>query len=157
VINSFHAYGFEHIEETLWRSGPTAISFRTDTYGDTDSFEIDVSNLQNATIRVSGTIDGYVKVGNPLDGNPFVHCPKFDISVSGTELMEKGRVRLDLGGTELYVAIERIADAAMSRDVGGTFEIEPVNGPHGFRPVYLQGLQIDGATAWTSAMYIHFA
>ncbi len=156
VINSFNAYGFEHIEETLRRSGPTTLEFRTDTYGDTDSFEIDISNLENARLRVSGTIDGYVKVGNPLDGNPFVHCPEFDCEVSGAELLEKGGVRVELGGTDLYIAIERISDLAMNRDVSGTFQIEPENGPHGFRPVYLQGMQVDGATAWTSAMYIKF-
>ncbi len=157
VINSFHAYGFEHIEETIWRAGPTEIGFRTDTYGDTDSFEMDISNLEHAKIRVSGTIDGYVKVGNPLDGNPFVHCPNFDVEVSGAQLMETSRVRTELGGTDICIAIERIADQAMPRDVSGSFSIEPVNGNHGFRPVYLQGMQIDGATAWTSAMYIQFA
>ena len=157
VINSYNAYGFEHIEETLWRSGPTTIEFRTDTYGDTDSFEMDISNLEHATIRVFGTIDGYVKVGNPLDGNPFVHCPNFDCQVSGAELMEKGRVRMELGGADIFVAIERISDSTMCRDVSGTFDIEPENGPHGFRPVYLQGMQVDGATAWTSAMYIKFS
>ena len=156
VINSFNAYGFEHIEETVWRAGPTKIGFRTDTYGDTDSFEIDISNLERASIRVSGTIDGYVKVGNPLDGNPFVHCPQFDFEVSGADLMEKGGVRKELGGTDIFVAIERISDAAMPRDVCGSFEIDADNGPHGFRPVYIQGQQVDGATAWTSAMYIEF-
>ena len=157
VINSFNAYGFEHIEENLWRAGPTRLGFRTDTYGDTDSFEIDISNLENASIRVFGTIDGYVKVGNPLDGNPFVHCPEFDCQVSGKDLMDTGQVKVDLGGTEIAVTIDRIADIGMPRDAGGTFEIDPVNGPHGFRPVYLRGMQIDGATAWTSAMYIRFS
>ena len=156
VINSFNAYGFEHIEENAWRAGPTKIGFRTDTYGDTDTFEIDISNLARASIRVSGTIDGYVKVGNPLDGNPFVHCPEFDFEVTGAELLEKGGVRMELGGTEMFIAIERIADAAMPRDVSGSFEIDASNGPHGFRPVYLQSQQIDGAKAWTSAMYIEF-
>ena len=156
VINSFNAYGLEHIEETVWRAAPTKIGFRTDTYGDADTIEIDVSNLAGATIRVSGTIDGYVKVGNPLDGNPFVHCPEFDWQVSGAELMEKGALRKDLGGTELFLAIERIADAPMPRDVSGTIEIDAVNGPHGFRPVYLQGRQIDDAKAWTSALFIEF-
>ena len=94
---------------------------------------------KHATIRVFGTIDGYVKVGNPLDGNPFVHCPEFDFQVSGAELMDKGRVRMELGGADIFVAIERISDSAMCRDVSGTFEIEPENGPHGFRPVYLAG------------------
>ena len=136
---------------------PTKIGFRTDTYGDADTIEIDISNLAGSTIRVSGTIDGYVKVGNPLDGNPFVHCPEFDWQVSGSELMEKGVLRKDLGGTELFLAVERIADVPMPRDVSGSIEIDAVNGPHGFRPVYLQGRQIDDAKVWTSALFIEFA
>lgn len=156
VINGFGAYGLEHLEETVWRAGPTKIGFRTDTYGDADTVEIDVSNLASSTITVSGTIDGYVKVGNPLDGNPFVHCPEFSLAVCGAELMEKGSVRKELGGTELFVAIERISEAPMPRDVAGSFEVQPGNGPHGFRPVFLQGRQIDDGKAWTSAMYINF-
>ena len=96
-------------------------------------------------------------MGNPLDGNPFVHCPEFDVEVSGTELLENGSVRKELGGTEMFVAIERISDSAMPRDVTGSIEIDPNNGPHGFRPVYFQGRQIDDAKAWTSAMYIDFS
>ncbi len=157
VINSFNGRGLEHLEETVWRSGPTSIGFRTDTYGDADSVEVDVSNLSRCKIRVAGTIDGYVKVGNPLEGNPFVHCPEFELEVSGAELMEKGAVRKELGGTELFVAVERISDGEMPRDVSGAFELDPQNGPHGFRPIYLQGRQVDDGKAWTSAMYIAFA
>jgi len=40
---------------------------------------------------------------------------------------------------------------------GGSLEIEPGNDPHGFRPVYFYGRQIDDAKAWTSAMFIEFA
>jgi len=156
VINSFNAHGLEHIEETVWRAGPTRIGFRTDTYGDADAIEIDVSNLEHAVIRVAGTIDGYVKVGNPLDGNPFVHCPEFEFEISGAELLENGGVRKELGGTEIFVAIERISDTAMPRDVEGSFEVDAKNGPHGFRPLYLQGRQVDDGKAWTSAMYITF-
>ena len=156
IINAFNAYGLEHKEETVWRASPTEIGFRTDTYGDADTIEIDLANLANANIKVSGEIHGYVKVGNPLDGNPFVHCPEFSLEISGAELMEKGAVQKELGGTELFVAIERISEAPMPRDVAGSFEVQPQNGPHGFRPVFLQGRQIDDGKVWTSAMYFNF-
>ena len=156
VINGFAGRGFEHQEESCWRAGPTRIGFRTDTYGDADCVEIDVSNLAECRITVSGTIDGYVKVGNPLDGNPFVHCPSFDWEVSGAQLLAEGGLRRDLGGTEVFLAIERISDRPMPRDVSGSVEIAPENGPHGFRPVYFQGRQVDDGKAWTSAMYITF-
>ena len=157
VINRFRGYGFEHNEETCWRQSATAIGFASDTYGDTDAIEIDLSGLAHATITVRGTIDGYVKVGNPLDGNPFVHCPEFELTVSGADLLAgDGSVRKDLGGTELFVSVDRISDRDMPRDVTGTLEIDPVNGPAGFRPVYLMGRQVDDAKVWTSAMFITF-
>ena len=156
VINGFRGLGFEHHEETCWRAGPTQIGFRSDTYGDADAVEIDISNLAQCAIRIEGSIDGYVKVGNPLDGNPFVHCPQFSLEVSGRELLEKSSVRKELGGADLFVALERLSDHAMPRDVQGALDIDPHNGPHGFRPVYLVGRQIDDAKVWTSAMFITF-
>jgi hypothetical protein len=156
TINDFVGGGFEHPEESVWRAGPTDIGFRTDTYGDSDCAVIDVSNLARCRIRVSGRIDAYVKVGNPLEGNPFVHCPSFDWEVSGAELLQAGALRRELGGTELFLSIERVTDSALPRDVGGSIEITPVNGPHGFRPVYFYGRQADDAKAWTSAMFITF-
>lgn len=95
-------------------------------------------------------------MGNPLDGNPFVHCPDFSWEVSGKELIQAGTHRKKLGGTELFLAIERMSDQAMPRDVSGTLDIEPQNGPNGFRPVYLAGRQVDDAKVWTSAMFINF-
>lgn len=156
VINQYFARGFEHKEEACWRSDATEIGFRADTYGDAESIEIDVSNLAHCRIRLTGTIDGYVKVGNPLDGNPWVHCPSFDWIVSGAELLEHGRLRKELGGAEVFLAVERVADAPMPRDVSGTLEVKPANGPHGFRPIYFLARQVDDAKVWTSAMFIEF-
>ena len=156
TINAFAGNGFEHPEESVWRAGPTEIGFRTDTYGDADGVVIDVDNLARCRIRVAGRIDSYVKVGNPLDGNPFVHCPTFDWEVSGADLLESGSLRRDLGGTQLFLAVERMTEAALPRDVRGVLEIQPANGPHGFRPVYFYGRQSDDAKVWTSAMFIEF-
>jgi hypothetical protein len=156
TIHAFSGGGFEHPEESVWRAGPTDLGFRTDTYGDADRAVIDVGNLAACRIRVAGRIDSYSKVGNPLDGNPFVHCPTFDWEVSGAELLRGGTLRRELGGTELFLAIERVTDAELPREVRGSLEIEPQNGPHGFRPVYFHGRQSDDAKVWTSAMFITF-
>ena len=156
IIHSFNAQGLEHKEETVWRAGATKIGFRTDTYGDTDAVEIEMSHLAQSTIKVSGQIHGYVKVGNPLDGNPFIHCPEFEMEVSGADLLENGIIRKELGGIDLFVAVERMADKDMPRDVSGSFAVDPINGPHGHRPIWLQGRQRDDGKAWTSAMYITF-
>jgi hypothetical protein len=157
TINAFAGGGFEHPEESCWRSGPTEVAFRSDTYGDADSIVLDLSNLAHCRIRIAGRIDSYVKVGDPLAGNPFVHCPTFDWEISGTELLQsEGRLRKELGGCELFLAVERIGDGATPRDVEGTLEIAPINGPMGFRPVYFHGRQTDDAKVWTSAMFIEF-
>lgn len=156
VINSFTGRGFEHPEESVWRAGPTCIAFRSDTYGDTDILEIDVSNLAHCHIKVEGTIDGYVKVGNPMDGNPFVHCPNFSWEISGEALLKAHQLQQTLGGADLFLALERLSDAGMPREVTGTLDVTPHNGPHGFRPIYFRARQIDDAKVWTSAMFINF-
>ena len=157
TIHRFAGGGFEHPEESVWRAGPTDIGFRTDTYGDADCAIIDIGNLAACRIRVAGQIGSYTKVGNPLERNPFVHCPEFEWEVTGAELLQAGSLRRELGGKELFLAMERLTDAALPRDVGGTVKIEPHNGPHGFRPVYFYGRQADDAKVWTSAMFIEFA
>jgi hypothetical protein len=156
TIHSFAGGGFEHPEESVWRAGPTDIGVRTDTYGDADGVVIDIGNLPACRIRFAGRIDGYSKTGNPLEGNPFVHCPTFDWEVTGADLLQAGSLRMELGGTELFLAIERVTDVALPRDVSGSLQIDARNGPHGFRPVYFHGRQSDDAKVWTSAMFIEF-
>ena len=156
VINDFAGRGFEHIEETCWRESATTVGFRSDTYGDVDAIELDVSHLATARIRVEGSIDGYVKVGDPLKGNPFVHCPTFAWEITGAELLDAARMRRDLPGVEMFLAFERMSDRPAPREVSGTLSIDPHNGPHGHRPVYLFGRQIDDAKVWTSAVFPTF-
>jgi len=156
TIHRFSASGFEHAEETAWRAGPTDIGFRSETYGDADSIEIDISNLRAARFIVEGTIGGFVKIGDPRKPAPFIHQPDFHWEVSGAELLDKDELRLDLGGTDLFIALERLTAAPLPRDISGCFPVEPVNGPFGFRPVYLFGRQRDDAKIWSSAQFITF-
>ena len=156
VINDFAGRGFEHIEETCWRESATTVGFKSDTYGDIDAIELDVSHLATAVIRVEGTIDGYVKVGDPLKGNPFVHCPTFSWELTGEELMAQGNVRKDLPGIDMFLGFDRMSDVAAPRDISGTLDVEPKNGAHGFRPVYFVAHQVDDAKVWTSALFITF-
>ena len=53
-------------------------------------------------------------------------------------------------------AFERMSDAPAPREVSGTLNIDPHNGPHGHRPVYFFGRQIDDAKVWTSALFPTF-
>lgn len=156
TIHGFGSLGFEHLEESSWRAGPTEIGFRSDTYGDADSIEIDASRLADMRIVVQGTIDAFVKVGDPLKRNPFVHRPDFRWEVSGAELVESGKVRYELGGTELFLALERLTDVPLPRSVTGKVKVQAKNAPFGFRPVYFHGRQRDDSKAWSSAQFIEF-
>jgi hypothetical protein len=156
TINRFQSHGFEHGEEVCWREGPTGIGFRSDTYGDADGVEIDVSNLRHCTIRVEGTIDSYVKVGDPLKGNPFVHAPQFSWEISGAELLETGGLKLDLGGTELFLALERLTEKPLPVSLAGSIDISPDNASFGHRPLYFFGRQRDDSKVWSSALFIRF-
>lgn len=156
VIHSFSAAGFEHAEETAWRHAPTTIAFRSETYGDADSLELDLSDLAQARFVVEGEIGGFVKVGDPRKPKPFVHRPTFRWEVSGAELLAQGELRQDLGGVELFLALERMTDAALPRDVEGSFTILPRETPFGFYPIYLYGRQRDDSKVWSSAQFITF-
>jgi hypothetical protein len=156
VILSTASRGLEHQEEAIWRQGASAIGFRSETYGDADAIEIELSGLADCRIRIQGTIDGYVKVGDPLKGNPFVHCPSFEWGVSGAELLASRRLEKQLGGADLFLAVELMSDHPTPREVSGTLEVTPENGPHGCRPVYFLGRQVDDAKAYTSPLYINF-
>jgi hypothetical protein len=156
TLLNFGGHGFEHIEEACWREGPTGIAFRSDTYGDADSIELEVADLRHARFAVEASIDGYVKVGDPVQRNPFVHAPAVRWEVSGAELLAQGELRLELGGTELFVALERLADGELPRDVSGTFTVDAVNAPFGHRPLYVHARQRDDSKVWTSALFITF-
>ena len=156
VINEFVGLGFEHLEETCWRESTTTVGFKSDTYGDVDAIELDVSHLETAQIRIEGTIDGYVKVGDPLKGNPFVHCPTFSWEITGKELLEAATLKKELPGVDMFLAMDRISDSPAPREVTGNFEVSPNNGPHGHRPIYMVAHQGDDAKVWTSAVFITF-
>ena len=156
TIDRYSTNGFEHSEENAWRAGPTDIRFKSETYGDADSLELDIGGLADCRIEIEGTIGGFVKVGDPRTPTPFVHAPSFKWSGAASELLAKGRVHLDLGGTDLFIALDRLSDKAPPTDVRGTISIDPVNGPFGFRPVYLFGQQRDGSKVWSSAQFIRF-
>ncbi|MEM7195320.1 MAG: hypothetical protein AAF402_10240 [Pseudomonadota bacterium] len=156
TINEFVGLGFEHLEETCWRENGTTVGFKSDTYGDVDAIELDVTGLENARFRIEGTIDGYVKVGDPLKGNPFIHCPTFEWEFTGKELMEAESLNKDLPGVDMFLAMDRLSDTLPPRDISGSFEVNPENGPHGHRPVYMVAHQGDDAKVWTSALFINF-
>jgi hypothetical protein len=55
-----------------------------------------------------------------------------------------------------FLRHEVLTETALPRDVSGTIEVPPDNGPHGFRGIYFSGKQIDHTKAYTSPLFITF-
>ncbi len=156
LVQAYQTYGLAHPEEYVRRAGPLKLEFRSDTYGDSDAIELELSELSQAQFRLDVQINSYSKVGSPLKRNPYIHCPEFSWEFTGQTLLEQGILRKDLNGTELFVAVERLSANPLTRDVSGSFTLEPQFNSYGFVPVYLSGRQIDDAKAWTSPLFIKF-
>ncbi len=154
-VQRYQVYGLEHAEEYVRRSGPLCLEFRSETYGDSDVIELDISDLHQAHFRLQLQLDGFNKTGSPLQRSPYIHCPEVTWEFTGAEILAQGILRRDLGGAGLFVAVERLSDQPLPREVTGSFTIAPQPSPHGFLPVYLWGRQVDDAKAWTSPLFIN--
>jgi hypothetical protein len=156
TILSVRATGLDHREEVVWREGATTIGFRSDTAGDTDSVEIEIDGLDGCMLEVCGTIGGYKKIGDPRVPAPFVHCPDFSWSTTGRALLAERRLRKTLPGKDMYLAFDRLSESTLPRDIAGSFEVPAINGPHGFRPIYLRAEGAEADKAMTSPLFVHF-
>ena len=76
--------------------------------------------------------------------------------ITGQELLEAATLKREMPGVDMFLAMDRISDAPAPREVSGHFEVDPANGPHGHRPVYVVAHQGDDAKVWTSAVFITF-
>ena len=155
VIKGFRGLGLDHPEQTLWRKDATTLAFRTDTNGDTDSIEIELSQLAGARLQVRSRIDNYVKVGDPSQPQPFVHAPQVDLQLSGEDLLARGALVQPLPGAELQVAVERMTEAPLPRAVAGRIALADLNlGAEREHPLFICARQRDQSRVWTSALFV---
>lgn len=154
-INDFTAFGLDHPEQVCWRKNATTLAFRTDTNGDTDSIELQVSQLSGCKISVRSRIDSYIKVGDPLAPQPYVHAPEVALDLEGEALLAQPTVVKQLPGTELKVTIERMTDQPLPREVSGQIAWNTLNlAPNGEHPLFIAARQRDQSRVWTSALFI---
>ena len=114
VINGFRALGLDHPEQTVWRKDATTLAFRTDTNGDTDSSEIDLSQLAGATLQIRSRIDNYIKVGDPSEPQPNAGQARSPQGAGSAQALRPGfghlciLARLDPGHTDGadYLAVD---------------------------------------------------
>jgi hypothetical protein len=155
VINDVRGYGFDHPEQSCWRRDAISVGFRTSTSGDRDTIELTLSTLAGATIEVDAAIDGYVKVGDVRVAQPHLQAPEIRFEVDGNALLAGAqRVEHTLAGAELQIAIERIADTALPRELEGTIDLQSLGLDAGEHPLFLSGRQRDQSRIWTSALFI---
>jgi hypothetical protein len=147
--------GFDHPEQTVWRNGLGVIGFRTATHGDSDCLELTLSALEPARIEVRADIHGYTKVGDPLSPPPHVHAPFVHLAATGEEMIAAGEIARDLPGVELRIALERVTDAPLPRDVSGEIRLSELGlEPGGEHPLFLIARQRDQTRIWTSPLFL---
>lgn len=158
IVQSWTPRGLEHPEETVQAGGNNTFVIRTDTYGDADHVEFVVDSLKNLRLQLTFEIDAYNKAGNPLARNPDKHTPGGSWEISGTELLENGLIHYDLGGAELFVAVERVTAKALPVRIQGSFLIEPLPPDiRSNRALHLFARERDDAKVWTSPLFVHHA
>ncbi len=153
-VQHYQVYGLEHPEEYVRRSSANQLEFYSETYGDSDSIELDLSDVSHAHFRLSVQIDGYSKTASPLQRSPYIDCPEFTWEFSGQDVLTHGSLHQALDGADLFVAVERISHQPMPRDVAGHFAIAPLSASSLCLPVYIWGRQVDDGKVWTSPLFI---
>ena len=99
------------------------VTFHNHTSGDLDGVHISFQpeSPTPSPITVKGTIGGYVKVGDPLAGNPHKPQPSLQLEASREEVTFPGEKSVDiLEGCELFVRIEAISDVSLPVRVQGS-------------------------------------
>jgi hypothetical protein len=158
-VLSWKARGLEHPEESVVEKAPGLFVIRTDTYGDADHLELELSDLASARLKLRFEIDAYNKTGDALARNPDPVTPGAAHEFIGADLMaeKSGALRWELGGAELFFAAERLSEVPLPAELNGIVTVPPCNGPHGHRAVYLFARERDDAKVWTSPLFVTFA
>ncbi|ANM13365.1 MULTISPECIES: hypothetical protein [unclassified Rhizobium] len=147
--------GFDHPEQSVWRTGLGTLGFRTATHGDVDGIELKLSDLNNAHITIAADLHGYSKIGDPLQPPPHVHAPEARLELNGKDLIAKGSVTLDLPGVELRLIVERVTDQPLPRDLAGEILLRDLTlDPEREHPLFITARQRDQSRIWTSPLFL---
>ncbi|KAL4801768.1 hypothetical protein BDV18DRAFT_167157 [Aspergillus unguis] len=147
--------GLEDNPEDYVRKDNQGITFSSKTSGDLDGVNIftETEDLKDATVTVSGSIGGYVKVGDPLAGNPHKPQPTFTLEASWAEATNPGGKMIEIkGGAELFVRVEAIPEVELPRRVQGTVTLES-RAESKDRAVYFVGREWSGGKVVTSPIF----
>ncbi len=139
ALDSVTPWAFHHEENRLWRdpSDPSAFGWSGRTYGDMQGAVVGVRDLDSTVISIAGEFE------EPGLG-------AFSFEVGGEELVSVGRITRRIGGVDVVVVAELLAEAPLPRRVSGSFEVTAQGGQ---ACVYLRGRQRDGHEVWTSPIF----
>lgn len=158
TIDKIESFGGldDNPEDQLIQTSDRSFSFNSRTSGDVDGVNIFFADpLSEISITASGTIGGYVKVGDALAGNPHKAQPSFDIKASWDEASKLGGKQIDIGGSaEAFVRVEAIPDIELPRRVQGTVSFGGEAGQE--RAIYFVGREWSGAKVVTSPIFVKY-
>ncbi|CAI7625549.1 unnamed protein product [Penicillium glandicola] len=146
----------DNTEDYAQPRGNHTVEFSSKTSGDLDGVNIVLQDDRSPrTIRVSGLLGGYVKVGDTLAGNPHKAQPTFQLEASWEEIKRPdGKVVEILGGAELFVRVEAIPKAELPRRIQGRASFSGQDA--GSRSIYFVGREWSGEKVVTSPMFIDY-
>jgi hypothetical protein len=145
----------DNTEDSARQVDGNTVTFSSRTSGDLDGVNITFGKDQAPkTITVSGTLGGYVKVGDALAGNPHNAQPTFHLEASWEEAQAPdGKVIELLGGAGLFVRIEAIPGADLPRRVQGRATFDNSQNEKN-RSIYFVGREWNGEKVVTSPIFV---
>ena len=117
------------------------------THGDADELELTLSALAEATIVIRPAITSF-------DGR--VSMPG-DLEVQGRELLQVGVARRELGGVDLFLAVERMTSASLPISLADETAVSPADLAPDADAVYLFARELGDAKVWTSPLFVRRA
>ncbi|KAH8589423.1 hypothetical protein B0O99DRAFT_725343 [Bisporella sp. PMI_857] len=156
TISSFKPFGgvsYVPEEKIAWNE-PSSIKFSTHTSGDFDGVDILFKpGALPQSFTISGTLGGYVKVGDALKGNPHKAQPEFGLDATWDEALAEGGKKVEVkGGAELFIKAEAVPDVKLSRRVEGQLDVL-LEKQAGDRAIYFVGREWDGGKVITSPLF----
>lgn len=157
-VQSYEIFGGfdDNPEDFVKQLDSTKIGFSSRTSGDTDGAHLHFKDGKlPSTIAITGTLHGYVKVGDPLAGNQHKAQPTYELTATWEELAKPGGKSISIaGGAELFVRAEVIPDVALPVEVQGTASFNATQGDE--KAIYFVGREWSGHKVITSPVFVGF-
>ena len=145
-------------EDNVTQIDDRTVSFQTRTSGDVDGMNLHFPDAKGlpSVVRIDTKLDGYVKIGNVLAGNPHKPQPEASLVASLDELLVPGGKILHIrGGAELFVRAELVPDVSLPRRAQGNVQVEGAEvGTE--RAVFVVGREWDGCKVVTSPIFLKY-